>query len=73
MEKVFGDNAEKIAEQYVNDTEVPLRKAAEIAEKNLFWAADRMIMLYDGISVFYSYPEECEIRTHIEKGGELFE
>ena len=73
LEKVFGDKAAAVAAEYPNDTRVPLRSAAQSAGKTIFWAADRMIMIYDGISVFFSYPENGEIRTQLELGGDLFE
>ena len=73
LNKVFGDKASIISEQYPNDDNIPLRKAAKSVGKSLFWAADKMIIFYDGISVFYGYPEEGEIRTQLELGGGLFE
>ena len=73
VKKVFGNKSTVILEQYTNDDKIPVRDAAKLAGKSLFWAADKMIILYDGISVFYGYPEECEIRTQLELGGGLFE
>ena len=73
VEKVFGNKSTVILEQYANDDKIPVRDATKLVEKSLFWAADKMIILYDGISVFYGYPEECEIRTQLELGGDLFE
>ena len=73
LEKVFGDKAADVEALYPNDNSVPVRAAAESIGKTLFWSADRMIMLYDGISVFYGYPEDGEIRTQLELGGDLFE
>lgn len=73
LEKVFGDKAADVEALYPNDNSVPVRAAAESIGKTLFWLADRMIMLYDGISVFYGYPEDGEIRTQLELGGDLFE
>ena len=73
VKKVFGNKSTVILEQYTNDDKIPVRDAAKLAGKSLFWAADKMIILYDGISVFYGYPEEGEIRTQLELGGGLFE
>lgn len=72
LSKVFGDKAADIEKLYPSDDVVPLRAAAEKIGKSLFWSADRIITLYDGISVFYGYPEDGEIRTQLKKGGELF-
>ena len=73
LEKVFGEKSDVIAGQYASDDEIPVRNAAKLAGKPIFWAADKMIILYDGISVFYGYSEEGEIRTQLELGGDLFE
>lgn len=72
LSKVFGDKAADIEKLYPSDDVVPLRAAAEKIGKSLFWSADRIITLYDGISVFYGYPEDGEIRTQLKMGGELF-
>lgn len=72
LSKVFGDKATDIEKLYPSDNVVPLREATEKVGKSLFWSADRMITLYDGISVFYGYPEDGEITTQLKMGGELF-
>lgn len=52
---------------------LPVRKAAEGAGKNVLWAADRLVLIYDGIPVMFGYPEISEIKACLENGGVLFE
>lgn len=73
IEKVFGNKAGVVLDEYSDSEKISVRNAAEAAGENVFWAADRMIILYDGIPVFYGYPEDGEIKTQLENGGDLFE
>lgn len=73
LKKIFKENTKEIEELYAEATIVPLRDAAELAKKSVFWAADRMVMIYNNPSIFYGYPENGEIKVQIELGRDLFE
>ena len=73
IQKVLGE-AQSTASTNINGTEyIPLRAAAESCGKSVSWAADRMVLVYDTIPVFFGYPELSEIKTVLEIGGDLFE
>lgn len=72
VEMVFGDKAEAVLTKYGTNDEIPIRNAAKAAGMSVSWTADRMIILYNGISVLFGYPEASEIKTQLEIGGDLF-
>lgn len=61
-----------IGEGTANDA-VAVRRFAEEAGKNVTWAADRLVLIYDGIPVLFGYSELSEIKACLENGGDLFE
>ena len=50
-----------------------VRKAAESSGKNVDWAADRLVLIYEGIPVMFGYSEISEIKACLDNGGDLFE
>lgn len=52
---------------------IPIRAAAEQAGKAVDWAADRYVLIYDGIPVMFGYPEHSEISVAAAKGVISFE
>lgn len=61
-----GDIKEITGKEYI-----PLRAAAEQNNKSVAWAADRYVLIYDGIPVLFGYPELSEIKTLTDIGGAL--
>jgi len=47
----------------------PLRKVVEDSGNNVTWAADRYVIVYDGIPVRFGYQELSEIAISVKKGG----
>lgn len=69
--ELFGEKTPQI--QNINGKEfVPLRAVAEASGKTVLWAANRMVLIYDGIPVLFGWPELSEITTTLNRGGELF-
>lgn len=61
----FGDTA-----VVLNDKEYyPLRKAVEASGNNVTWAADRYVIVYDGIPVRFGWQELSEIAISVKRGG----
>lgn len=52
---------------------VSVRSAAEITDKSVAWAADRIVLVYDGIPLMYGYSEMSEIETTLKLGGDLID
>lgn len=50
----------------------PLRSALENDGRSVVWAADRLVLIHDGIPVMFGWSELSEIKTAM-KGGGLFE
>lgn len=72
--RLFGADAVASAnKKTVGDVEyTALRSAAEGAGKSVVWAAERLVIVHDGIPVLFSWPELSEIETALE-GGVLFD
>ena len=47
----------------------PLRKVVEDSGNNVTWAADRYVIVYDGIPVRFGWQELSEIAISVKKGG----
>lgn len=73
-ERIFGAEAfDSEQKKSANGIEyIPLRTAAEEAGKSVVWAADRLVLIHDGIPVLFGWPELSEIDVALE-GGALFE
>lgn len=67
------DNSKVPAEEINGVSCIPIRAAAEANGKAVNWAADRFVLIYDGIPVMFGYPELSEIKAVTDKGGSLFE
>ena len=66
-------NISNVEKREVNGIEyIPLRCAADENGKNVVWAADRVVLIYEGIPLLYGYPELSEINVAL-KGGGLFD
>lgn len=74
IDKIFGSGAANGRTPIVIDgtNYLPLRGLAEDNGQNVVWAADRMVLIHDGIAVLFGYPELSEIDVTLERGGELF-
>lgn len=71
--KVLGDTDMSGQAIIVNGKEyLPLRDAANHAGRVVVWAAERLVLIHDGIPVFFGFPELSEISTAM-KGGGLFD
>lgn len=70
----LGLNNSKVPAEEINGVLcIPIRAAAEANGKAVNWAADRFVLIYDGIPVMFGYPEMSEIKAVTDKGGSLFE
>lgn len=70
----LGFEASNVATEVIDGVEcIPIRAAAEADGKAVNWAADRFVLIYDGIPVMFGYPELSEIKAVTDKGGSLFE
>lgn len=74
VERVFGSGVETAqTSKVINGIEyVPIRTAAEENDRNVIWAANRLVIAYEGIPVMYGYSELSEIEVALIGGG-LFE
>ena len=50
---------------------VSLRKVSDSMEKNILWAAGRLVIIHDGLPPFFGFAELGEIGASLE-GGDLF-
>lgn len=73
VEGLFGANTDGFEIKSIDGMEyVPLRAVAEASGKTVIWAANRMVLIHDGIPVLYGWPELSEIDTTLSRGGDLF-
>lgn len=55
-----------------NKSYIPVRTAAEKLDKTVTWGEDRLVLIHDGISVFFGTPEFSEMSAAL-KGGDLID
>lgn len=65
--KEIGSAGVKSETEYIS-----VRDTAEKNDKSVVWTADRLVLIYSGIPVFFGYSELSEIDVAL-KGGVLFE
>ena len=68
--KLFGASKVGNVAFVSNDKEYyPLRAVVENSGNNVTWAADRYVIVYDGIPVRFGWQELSEIAISVKRGG----
>lgn len=66
--KLFGKESKRGAMTINNKEYLPLRDISVDDGKNVLWCANRLVIIYDGIPVFFGFSEASEIGVAVEEG-----
>lgn len=66
--KLFGEESKRGAMTINNKEYLPLRDISVDNGKNVLWAANRLVIIYDGIPVWFGFSELSEIDVAAEEG-----